>query len=152
MFPREDGYGLYKSYFACAGLEIVIVQNNFLETSFWRIFKCGINLKKSNPTSNVSTNMIIEMSNTIKIHSMCACKYLCQNYIPVKRTGLYLNYEAGVLLYKHVHNFLIHYLTLRKQMKNQKMVSEYHQLKSSIKESFWQWSLSFCNNVTILIF
>ena len=44
--------------------------------------------------------MIIEMSNTLKIHSMCACKYLCQNYIPVKRTGLYLNYKAGVLLYK----------------------------------------------------
>ena len=29
MFSQEDGYGLYKSYFACAGLVTVIVQNNY---------------------------------------------------------------------------------------------------------------------------
>ena len=29
LFPQEDGYGLYNSYFTCAGLVIVIVWNNY---------------------------------------------------------------------------------------------------------------------------
>ena len=67
LFPQEDGYGLSNSYFACAGLVIVIVWNKyFFRQVSGEYINCGINLKKSNPTPNVSTKMIIEMGNTLK--------------------------------------------------------------------------------------
>ena len=66
---------------------------------------------------------------------MCACKSLWQNYIPVKKTGLYLNFEAVVLLYEtcvELSNSLSHSVKTNEKSKDGEWVSSVQEFNERI--------------------
>ena len=66
---------------------------------------------------------------------MCACKSLWQNYIPVKKIGLYLNFKAAVLLYEtrvELSNSLSHSVKTNEKSKDGEWVSSVQEFNERI--------------------